>query len=321
VFDLTGMTPPKHGLPAFGRKMGVSLENVAERSPRELCAATRRRHERTLSAIEALSRSSRVTLVPGNHDWALGGDGGRDALDAAGLSRVQVEANVTRTIAERRVLLQHGHELDDDNAAPGGAGEMLTRLLHHAIVPMLERLPTRPNVVIDPTRVVCLRPEERIVPVMQRWLSRKQFETFVDALLDLMVDIGSLSRVKAWLATPEKLRAKLDDADDLWERVGTHARDRIRKDDSPDVLVFGHTHVPDWALEDRGGTQAVYANLGSWTDRATDAVGPFDRMLPLVRIGADARGLRATLEDLESGRVLETFDASRANGRTARGLP
>ncbi|MEO7095635.1 MAG: hypothetical protein ABI175_20425, partial [Polyangiales bacterium] len=63
------------------------------------------------------------------------------------------------------------------------------------------------------------------------------------------------------------------------------------------------------------------ANLGSWTDRATDAVGPYDRTLPMMRIGADRRGMRATLEDLESGHVLQTFDAAHEPGRAAPGLP
>ena len=321
VFDLTAMRPPQRGLPAFGRKMGIALPDPPERSPRELCAAARRRHERTLSAIAALSRTAKVTLVPGNHDFALGEADGPACLAAAGLERVAIEPRVTRVVAERNVSMMHGHELDDDNAAPGGSGEMLTRVLHHAIVPMLERLPSRPNVAIDPTRVVCLRPEERIVPVMQRWLSRKQFDAFVDALLDLMVDTGSLSRVKAWLTTPEKLREKLDDADDLWERVGAYAREHLCKHDSPDLLVYGHTHVPDWSIEDRAEHQVVYANLGSWTDRATDAVGPFDRTLPILRIGEDARGLRATMEDLQSGDVLETFDHAHRPGGAAIGLP
>ena len=321
VFDLTGMTPPKRGLPAFARKMGIALPDPPERSPRETCAATRRRHERTLTAIAALSRTAKVTLVPGNHDWALGEGEGATALAAAGLEGVAIEPRLSRVVAEKTISLMHGHELDDDNAAPGGSGETLTRVLHHAIVPMLERLPSRPNVAIDPLRVVCLRPEERIVPLMQRWLSRKQFEAFVDALLDLMVDNGALSRVKAWLTTPEKLREKLDDADDLWERVGAYARDRLTDRESPDVLVYGHTHVPDWSLEDRDDAQVVYANLGSWTDRATDAVGPFDRTLPVLRIGDDARGLRATMEDLASGDVLETFDHAHRPGGAPVALP
>jgi UDP-2,3-diacylglucosamine pyrophosphatase LpxH len=310
VFDLTAMTPLSRGLHAFGKKMGVAVEERPVRPPEVLGAATQKRHPRTLSAIAALTRTCPVTLAPGNHDHPLGEEGAR-ILAAVGLERASLAATVTRTIADRRVVLQHGHEYDDDNARANGNGELLTRVLHHAVVPMLERMPPRPNVRIEPSRIVALRPEERMVPILQRWLDRRDFERFCDAFVDLLVDVGALKRVEAWFATPERLREKLDDADDLWERLGGFARavlrgeERIEHAERPDVLVLGHTHVPDWIAEDG----RLYANLGSWTDRALDAVGPLDDMLPVLRLASDARGLHATLEELETGDVLETFES------------
>lgn len=311
VFDFTAMTPPSRGLPSFGKKMGIPMEPRAERSSVTLGAATKKRHPRTLSAIAALSERCSVTIVPGNHDHPLACEDGARILASVGLERANLAKAVTRTIADRRVVLQHGHEYDDDNAHANGNGEMLTRVLHHAVVPMLERMPPRPNVRIEPARIVALRPEERMVPILQRWLERRDFDRFCEAFVDLLVDVGALKRVEAWFATPERLRQKLDDADDLWERLGGFARgalrgeERIEGADRPDVLVLGHTHVPDWLTEDG----RLYANLGSWTDRALDAVGPLDDMLPVLRLAGEGRGLRATLEELESGRSLETFES------------
>ena len=326
--DLTAMTPPPRGLEKFGARVGVALDAPPIRPPQELCAACRPRHEGTLRALAELSRVAPVTLVPGNHDHPFASAEGRACLDALGLERVRIETGVERRMADRTVVLQHGHELDPDNAEPGGAGEMLTRVLHHAIVPMLRQLPARANVSIDPRRVVALRPEERVVPVMRRWLTEDRFAAFVDALLDLMVDIGALSRVEAWLTTPERLRERLDDADDLWERIGAFAHGVLagrkpppRPASRPDVFVLGHTHVPDWSLDDDRDRQRIYLNLGSWTDRATDAVGPFDDTLPMVRISEETRGLRVTLEELESARTLETFESAHAPGGAPPGEP
>ena len=328
VFDLTGMAPPIRGLSKFGRKMGISLDDRPVRSPIELCTAARPLHGATLHALAELSKHRKITLVPGNHDHAFGDVDGRAALDAAGLERIELAPQVVRTIADRTVVMQHGHELDDDNAQAGGSGEALTQVVHHAVVPMLEKLPIRANVRIDPGRIVLLRPEERVVPVLERWLRPDQFSRFVDALLDLMVDVGALSRIEAWLATPERLRSKLKNADDLWEDTGKRARavlagtkPSIRPSPRADLLVLGHTHVPDWSLEDCDGGERLYVNLGSWTDRATDAVGPYDDTLPMLRIGDDARGLRATLEELASGEVLQSFDEAHVSGRAAAALP
>src|SRR2546422_912143 len=94
--------------------------------------------------------------------------------------------------------------------------------------------------------------------------------------------------------------------DRLWERTGSHAIGALKQEHKlphgapvPDVLVLGHTHVLDWAVE-RG---RLYVNLGTWTERAFDASSPRDASLPLLHIALSAGELRASLRDLSAGEV------------------
>jgi len=184
----------------------------------------------------------------------------------------------------------------------------------------LRHLAPRSNVHIDPDRLVALRPEERVVPVLERWLKPGVFETFIDALLELLVANGALWRPMAWLTTPSMMRWRLKDDDDLWERAGHSALAVLEgaktlpgKPPPPDVLVLGHTHVMDWAVhEGRPGVQRLYVNLGTWSARASDAAGPMDATMPLLRLEADSRVLRAELFDVSSKwRTLQRFEAIR----------
>jgi hypothetical protein len=80
------------------------------------------------------------------------------------------------------------------------------------------------------------------------------------------------------------------------------------------VLVLGHTHVLDWAVQEgRPGVQRLYVNVGTWSARASDAAGPLDAMLPVFRIGLEgARRLVATLRDLTGqARLLQRFQVER----------
>jgi predicted phosphodiesterase len=81
----------------------------------------------------------------------------------------------------------------------------------------------------------------------------------------------------------------------------------------PDVLVLGHTHVMDWAVQEgRPGVQRLYVNLGTWSARATDAAGPMDAAMPLLRIDADSRQLRVELFDCaRRWRPLQRFEVDR----------
>jgi UDP-2,3-diacylglucosamine pyrophosphatase LpxH len=273
-----------------------------------------------LGALEALASRARVTLVPGNHDRHLGESGGREALDEAGLGKVAIEAQAVRRLMDRWVVLQHGHAWDPANATPSGGGETMTAVLHHAVVPFVRHIAPRSNVQIDADRLVTLRPEERVVPVLERWLKPGVFERFVDAFLELLVENGYLSRAAAWVTTPSIIRSRLKMDDDLWERAGRTALAALEgqkalpgKPPPPDVLVLGHTHVIDWAVaEGRPGVQRLYVNLGTWSARASDAAGPTEATLPVLRIGADARKLRAELFDMSgSQRTFQRFEVDR----------
>ena len=320
IFDLTAAHPPRKGLAAFGRALNVPLEDREPRPLPQIMQTIRECNPVALDALEALAADAKVTLVPGNHDRHLGEDGGREALDAAGLEKVSIEPVAMRRVLDKVVVMQHGHAWDPSNATAKGGGETMTGVLHHAVVPLLRHIAPRSNVQIDADRVIALRPEERVVPVLQRWLKPGTFERFIDAFLELLVANGYLNRVLSWLATPGIIRGRLKDDDDLWERAGRIALDALEgnrplpgKPPPPDVLVLGHTHVMDWAVQEgRPGVQRLYVNLGTWSTRASDAAGPLDATLPLLRIEADQRALRAQLYDVAGKwRTLQRFEVPR----------
>jgi UDP-2,3-diacylglucosamine pyrophosphatase LpxH len=320
IFDLTAAHPPKAGLADFGRALEVELEERPARPLPQIMRGIREANPIALDALEALSSEVRVTLVPGNHDRHLAEPGGREALDAAGLPKVQIEPSAVRRVLDKVVVLQHGHAWDPGNATSKGGGEIMTAVLHHAVIPFLRHLAPRSNVSIDPDRVIALRPEERVVPVLERWLKPGVFERFTDALIEILVANKALSRTLGWLATASAIRSRLKDDDDLWERAGNLALEALEgnkalpgKPPPPDVLVLGHTHVMDWAVhEGRPGVQRLYVNLGTWSARASDAAGPVDATMPVLRVEADQRALRAELYDVAGQmRTLQRFEVLR----------
>ncbi len=109
IFDLTAAHPPPKGLADFGRALDVPLEDRPPRPLPEIMSGIRECYPTALGALEAVSSEARVTLVPGNHDRHLGEPGGREALDAAGLSKVQIEPMAVRRVLDKVVVLQHGH--------------------------------------------------------------------------------------------------------------------------------------------------------------------------------------------------------------------
>jgi UDP-2,3-diacylglucosamine pyrophosphatase LpxH len=320
VFDLTAARPPAKGLAAFGRALDLPLEDFPAPPLTRIMAEIREFNPIALDALEALSSEARVTLVPGNHDRHLAEPGGREALDAAGLTKIQIESTAVRRALDKVVVLQHGHAWDPSNATPSSGGETLTAIIHHAVVPLLRHVAPRSNVRIDPDRLVALRPEERVVPVLERWLKTGVFETFIDAFLELLVENGYLSRAASWLATTGLIRSRLKDDDDLWERAGHSALDALEgsrrlpgNPPPPDILVLGHTHVMDWAVADgRPGVQRLYVNLGTWSARASDAAGPLEARMPVLRVEADHRALSAQLFDLAGKwHALQRFEVNR----------
>jgi UDP-2,3-diacylglucosamine pyrophosphatase LpxH len=316
IFDLTASMPPARGVKEFGRVLDVPLEDRPPRPLPDICASIRENNPVALDALEALCADAPVTLVVGNHDRHLGLPEGRAALEFAGLPGMRVESMSVRKVGDKTVVLQHGHEWDPSNATPTGGGEVMTAVIHHAIVPFLRHLAPRTNVAIDPDRVIALRPEERVV--LERWLKAGMFERFIDAFVDILVANGYMSRAISWLATAERIRGRLKDDDDLWERAGHAALGALEgargipgKPPPPDILVLGHTHVIDWAVQEgRPGVQRLYVNLGTWAARSSDAAGPVEAILPVFRLEAPDRGkVVATLRDLSNqAKLLQRFE-------------
>jgi len=312
TFDFTAMQPPPKGLPAFFQSLEMHEEEPPQRELPELAEAVRQSNPLAFDALARLSKTSKVTIVPGNHDHQLGAPGAGAVLVAMGL-RADIETSSVREIGRRTVVLQHGHEWDGGNEKPGGEGEMMTRALHRAVIPYLRSRGSSPNVRIDPDRVVALRPEEAVISVLQRWLDERSFRRFFRAFLRLLAENGALPRPVSWvpsMVTAERVRRAIANQDRLWERTGRHAIDALKGKQTlphgapvPDVLVFGHTHVIDWAALDR----QLYVNLGTWTERAFDASSPPDASLPMLRIDASSGGLEAALVDLSTGTELQRF--------------
>ena len=320
IFDFTAMARPPRGLEGFARAVDMPLDRPA-RGLFEMVRAIREANPIALGALQALAAEAPVAFVPGNHDRHLAGPEGRAALDALGLGKVKLETEqAVRRLGEYIVVLQHGHKWDPSNATPEGGGEVMTSILNSAVLPFVKRLAPRHNVRVDAERIMVLRPEERVVPVLERWLPPHLFVKFLDAFLELLVANGYLSRVTALLATRDRIRGRLKDDDDLWERSGHAALEALEgrkpipgRPPPPDVLVLGHTHVIDWAVQEgRPRVQRLYVNLGSWTPRANDAAGPLDLTLPALSVEVERRRLSARLRDVGAqGALLQEFEVER----------
>ncbi len=320
TFDFTAMMPPARGLEEFGRALGVPLEARPEPSLGEMCAAVREANPLAVDAISQLAERIPVTLVPGNHDRHLADPAAPAALAAVGLGRARLAPFVALRMAGRAVVLQHGHAFDHGNATPTGGGEALTRALHHGVVPFLRHRGARSHVRADPERLVSLRPEEAAVPVLQRWLDPPTFDRFLAAFLRLLARNGGAPAALAWLADAVPsgvVRRRIREADDLWRRSGEAALSALAGRRAlpggaprPDVLVLGHTHVLDWAIDSSAGLDRLYVNLGTWTDRTFDVASPPDTSLPLLVLSDERDSLVATLHDVSGpDRELQRFAA------------
>jgi UDP-2,3-diacylglucosamine pyrophosphatase LpxH len=311
-FDFTAMEPPPAGLARFFRELDIPASPPPRRTLPHLLESVQRHNPVGFEALVKFSRRCRLTVVPGNHDHHLARPEAAQALSAAGL-RVNLERSCVRQVGDARVVLQHGHEFDDGNREPGGAGEVMTNVVHQAVIPFLRHCPPPRNVRSDPGRLVALRPEEAVVSVLERWLDEKTFRKFFRAFLRLMAENHSMPRAVSWLAglvSPDRVRRSVAEHDRLWERAGQtalKALERRRKlphgAPPPDVLVLGHTHVLDWAVTG----QRLYVNLGTWTERAFDANSPRDASLPVLKLDAVQGRFYASLTDRD--RELQRFTA------------
>jgi UDP-2,3-diacylglucosamine pyrophosphatase LpxH len=324
TFDLTSMTPPRRGLERFARSLRVRLPpNRRGRTLPELLQAVARSNPHGFDALRAHAEHAPLTIAPGNHDWQLGDRRAPEALAAVGLSRARLDASPVRRIAGRTVVMQHGNLFDGSNAHPGGEGEVITQVMHQAIVPYLQQTTSRRHVRMSPDRLTALRPEEFAIPVLERWLEPADFDRLFRATIRLLADNGVVPRPIAWarrFVSPERARRRILDADGLWQRAGATALAALAGErrlplgaPEPDVLLLGHTHVLDWAVLEgrRRRPDRLYVNLGTWTERAYDVSSPPDASLPVVRIDDEAGALRASLSDLshaEDGE-LQRFEA------------
>ena len=266
TFELTGMTPPERGLDQFFRKLHVEVGPRPRRPVAALVSAAARANPRAIDALARVSKRCRVTIVPGNHDHHFLTAEGAAALASVGL-RFEVVPSVERTIAGRTAVLQHGHEHDPGNAQPSGSGEVMTQALHQAVIPFLRAHGAQRNVRMDPDRVVALRPEEAVISVLERWLDPKTFRHFFRAFLRLLAVNRKLPAPAAWLAgfiSVDRVRKAVERQDRLWEQTGFAALYALQGERKlpygaprPDVLVFGHTHVLDWAVRQRTDGDAL----------------------------------------------------------------
>ena len=199
----------------------------------------------------------------------------------------------------------------------------MTQVLHQAVIPFLREKGSRPGVRMDPSRIVALRPEEAVVTVLERWLDEKTFRKFFKNLLSLLATNGYIprpARILAPFISAERVRRAIEEQDRLWESTAFTALQSLKGERKlpydaprPDVVVFGHTHVLDWAVQEgRPGVQRLYVNVGTWSARASDAAGPLDAMLPVFRIGIEGRRLVAAMRDLAGqARLLQRFEVDR----------
>lgn len=324
TLDLTATEAPPHGLEAFARAVGMTLPPPPKRTPAERARAIARDNPHAVAALARAAARGALTLVHGNHDRHLNEPGGEAILEAAGLGEAALAPVVVRALAGKKALVAHGHAWDPGNATPDGGGEALTQALHHAVVPFLLEHGSRHNVRMDVDRVVALRPEESVIAVFERWLTPDDFDRFFRAFLKLLGANGVVPRAASLLArflSPETMRRRVEKADALWERSGRAALHALASHRplpggprDADVLVLGHTHVLDWAVQDGPRGEQLYVNLGTWTERAFDGSSPSDRTLPVLEVDDEDGELRARLFDLQDPDVtLQRFggDADR----------
>jgi UDP-2,3-diacylglucosamine pyrophosphatase LpxH len=300
--------------------MDMRKEPPPRRGIAELCGRVREANPIAVEALSKLSGRVPVTLIPGNHDRHLGEESAAEGLSALGF-RVQVGRSIVRDVAGQKLVVQHGHEHDDGNSKGEGTGEVMTQVLHQAIIPFLRERGERPGVRMDPSRIVALRPEEAVVTVLERWLDEKTFRKFFRNLLSLLATNGYIPRPVRLLSpfiSANRVRRAIEEEDRLWEATAFTALQSLKGKHKlpydaprPDVVVFGHTHVLDWAVQERKDGAGLYVNLGTWTARCFDASSPPDLSLPVLRIDEKEGRLRVSLFDLASeDRELQRFESA-----------
>jgi len=316
TFDFTSMQPPLRGLEHFCDALELPLEVQPARDVTAMLEAIAKANPIAFEALRTVAQRVPTTFVVGNHDWQLGNPEARTALASVGVPS-GIAKRVLRQLGGRGVLLEHGHRFDASNAHPLADGEQLTRALYQAVIPFLRHHGARENVRMDVDRLVAVRPQERALMLMERWLDSHTFHRLMHAFLRLLAENRGMSRPAQVLAErlPVKLmRSALESAEEVWRKAADHVlNDLARRHPrelhaEADVVVLGHTHVLDWAVSDVRGRDKLYVNLGTWTERAVDAMSAADTTLPLLMLDGARDLFAAELIDLdEDGGKLETF--------------
>src|SRR6185437_6317165 len=107
--------------------------------------------------------------------------------------RARVAERVVRKLGGRGVVLEHGHRYDGSNAHPGSEGEQLTRAIYQALIPFLRHHGARENVRMDVDRLVAVRPQERALMLIERWLDPRTFHRVMHAFLRLLAENRGVS--------------------------------------------------------------------------------------------------------------------------------
>jgi UDP-2,3-diacylglucosamine pyrophosphatase LpxH len=301
VFDLTGMTPPPHGLAEFFKTAGVAMATAPEPPDvRGQLAALQATFPAFFECLKPLAVQRRLRFIPGNHDWAIGSPVGAGAL-AAGLGIDSSDLFVSRTYQTGDMLFAcHGNQYDASNWTDTGSwnrGAVITAALYHALIPALDGMGFRDL----GDAVPAVRPEENVLDGLEEYLGKARARTLLLALVELLLRNGyftGLDRATVWLVThllpflvsPARARRALADDSGIKTLARAHAEAILSGAEAtdppgvrPQVVVMGHTHELD-------GTRD-YVNLGTWLDHITglgrEDLGRVDRTLPVLVVAED----------------------------------
>jgi UDP-2,3-diacylglucosamine pyrophosphatase LpxH len=190
VFDLTGMTPPPHGLRKFFKNVGLNVATAPELADvRDQLAALQATFPAFFEGVKPLAEERRLRFIPGNHDWAIGSRVGADAL-AAVLGVDSSDLNLSRTYRTGDILFAcHGNQYDASNRTNTGSwnrGAAITAALYRALIPTLDEMGFR-NLG---DAVPAVRPEENVVDGLEEHVGKARTRRLLLALVELLLQNG-----------------------------------------------------------------------------------------------------------------------------------
>lgn len=339
IFDLTGMTPPKHGLEDFfdevlsrtGRLHPAVLTTSKHRTVRDQLGGIRQRFPGFFLALGRLAAKRNLTIIPGNHDCVFQTAEGRRAFCEMAHCGDDL-VSWAQTYRHDSFLVAHGNEFDPSNDTHEGChnhGSVMAGVFFNAVIPALRALQV-PKEFVE--AIPALRPEEAIVRDIEFYLGEKMNRTFLVAFARLLGRNGyfagiqnlfmwmlvhkvpGISRLVQRTITPDKLRSALPDKSGLKRRTRkgalallSHARAHAasKNEPMPEVIILGHTHQLDFLPN--------YVNLGTWSDHVTGLTPHHlehaDESLPVLCIENDHSAALWDARDMIDGRKLRNCKA------------